>query len=287
MAELLHDPNVRFSPLNNTKFSFYHSRASERLDDITCVFLRMIESRNVLRVLDAEKGRTRWDIHNKNREIKVDMECLYFLGQTFLDQVVFMSCCAVGDNHTTFSDLVRDLSSGKYKGHLTIAWEKNKALILWLFAQFTVFRNKFVAHQEEPIATSYSRGIDHDDFKLQSYSSDLWIDEGIELQKLNEILEAEPDQLKSKFSDLNWRRTHVQSFVQEMLNHIAEFSNHSQRMKIISCARQVGFYTPSFEVVASNLLRFPAEFLPNVIEHAKKHPQNIRIGPPLRPRADS
>lgn len=154
------DTDLKDSPEAKLVLHYHLSRVHDRLGDLELIYNRISTNSQLLRHLNTQLPNNFKKNSDLGRENRIDMETIFFIGTTFLDQIIFMIEAALRTDHSeNFNDLTYDLLQGR-NHPLKFLWPDLRLVMLKIFSQFSIYRNKFVAHQDVPIQYSYSSGVD-------------------------------------------------------------------------------------------------------------------------------
>jgi len=282
-------------------FFHYSSHAITRLKDCRCIVKRLFAGRRKLTELARQEELTRpknWPagkpypnevkkIMKEERELtecmKLDIESLYMFGMILLDQWALQSICignlALQKKHP-FNELVYYFDSGN-NDILAPIWDQLKEKILWLHYQLRFYRNKFVVHANRPWQRGTTMSVYGDDFNLFIPTPPGWIDDEKANQEITELIYLAPEHIQKASSDY-WEKKNPRRLIEILFDNIGNIEKKSDREKIASIFSTVGGSTPTFQILAGNLLEFVKLGTELLCDIAEQNLAYVDLGNPFK-----
>lgn len=275
---------------------FHHSGHSiQRLSDVHRITRRLVDGRQSLTKLIALEEAARPDdwpagvkyppevsdamtrTSGQVSDMRVDFESLYLFGQLLLDQwslqVLLVGAPDIKRDHP-FTRLVVGLDAGTAPDVADL-WERHRAEALWLFWHLRFYRNRFIAHASRPWQRGCTFGHVTDTFQLHTPSPPGWLDGDEKAKEVRELFGRMPRDLWGMSIDVT--ATSPQRLLEIMFGKIGEVADSTLRQEVGSLYGDLGGSTPTFQVVARNLLSFVTEATPTLTEIAVRRLDLIEL----------
>jgi len=286
-------------------FFNHTSHALSRIKDIEKIIHRMLNEVRTLAILSIEEQRLmpkNWpagipfpnnvqEVMKKSREVnslaQLDMESLYIFGQILLDQWSLLAI-AVGNiplkKVHPFVELVIYLEDNP-KNNLQSIWEKHSTIMLWLHYQVRFYRNRFIVHANRP----WQRGTTHtslgEEYNLFTPTPPGWLDDKKLDEDIKKLLPLTPPRIRDAKEDY-WEKERAGRIIEVLFEEIGSVTSKIDREKIAELFGKKGGSTPTFQIVAKNLLQFFSESLESLIKIAESNLVNIDLGKPSKTSDD-
>ena len=285
-------------------YGFFHhiSHAMERLADCHRVLRRLYSGSDPLMELAAlhyqpypggPSRRTRLreeEVHVIRQEdelsshMKQDFETLYIFGGILLDQWSLLAISVGGlplPRKHPFTELVRFFESGR-ASVLGPIWQGRKSQMLWLYYQLRFYRNRFVVHGNRPWQRGTTRATYGDEFRLHTPSPPGWLDDERLNEQIQNLIHLAPEAIRTAQED-NWERARPGALIERIFDNIGNIADLRDRERVAGLFGEKGGSTPSFQIIAKNLLEFVGDATRMLDEVARNNLAVIDIGGPPRP----
>ncbi len=290
-------------PSGSTALFPLNAKVWERMQNVKLLTARLIANRKLLTELAYQddqlrpRKRIRYGklpskrlqvVRNKEREaneqMKLDMESLFIFGNLLLEQWTYVIHYLIGETNLKerdFSKLVTTLQSKQNNGLLQPLWDNHYEDLIWLYYQLRAFRNIFIEHIKSPWQNGTSRETYGDSFRLATPSPVGWIDEVEIEKKIRKIAYLAPQWAKR--NPAVWNQNNIRQLLEVIFYHIDGVGDRGKQEKVWEVWRQVGGWTPSYDMIAFRLMRFMAQSLLTMTDVITQHPEVIAVGSaPLR-----
>lgn len=284
-------------PVPGALFSL-NAQVYERLRDVKIILTRLLANRKLLTELSlrddalSPKKRIRYgkspakrllSVRQKsqeaNEQMKLDMEALFIFGNTLLDQWTYVMLHLVGESNLKmqdFSKFVTTLQSRKDNGLLQPLWNNHHHDLIWLYYQLRNFRNVFIEHVKAPWQRGTLRQVYGEDFRLASPSPVDWIDNDEIERMIRKIAYLAPTWAKPQH--MTWNKNNIRQLLEIIFYHIDSIPDRASQEKVWAVWKQVGGWTPSYDMIASRLMNFMAQSAVTMLAIISQHPTSINIG---------
>lgn len=285
----------------NRPCSFFHytGLASERFGDCVLILERMEVQRVQLAGSDRKLELALKDfgessqgspypeniqeiMHTQDRltkGLKLDFESLYLFGMMLLDQWALVAKCVGGiaiQKRHPFNEVVQALEAGKGK-EIQSLWDTRTEQILWLFHNFRVFRNVFVAHSVEAWQRGNSRAVNGASFTMFIPSPPGHRGDEDSLNKeIYSLLHLAPTYIREASPDY-WERARPRRVLEILFDKIGTIPNREDRLKIEGLFRRCGGASPTYQTVGTRLLTFCEKGLKDLLNLLQKNTNNIDL----------
>ena len=289
----LKPPSGAYAFFNNTSY------ALSRVGDIKKIIHRMFNEVWALAFLSLKEQRAtpkNWPagvpypekvqlIMRKSGEVnglaQLDMECLYIFGQTLLDCWSLLAI-AIGNIQLKkihpFVELINYFEE-KPENSLKIIWEKFKPRMLWLHYQVRFYRNRFIIHANRPWQRGTTRTSFGEEYNLHIPTPPGWLDDKKLDEEIKSLLPLTPSRIKDA-SDGYWEKERPGRIIEVLFDIIGHIDKKEDREKIAELFGKKGGATPTFQIVAKNLLEFFWEATDMLNDIAAKNLSTIDLGRP-------
>lgn len=280
------------------EFFHYTGLMRERIMDCESILTRMDVRRRRLLLLDKqlhvmraktarivpgvplpEEMQVIMRTENKiSRELRMDFESLYLFGMMLLDQWALVAKCIAGISiakRHPFNEIVELYESSK-GGQLKTLLNNTAGQLLWLYHNFRVFRNVFVAHPVQSWQRGVTRGISGMDFRLFIPAPP---GHRIEKRTLNKEMES-MIRLVPQYIHIN--RNHGEhlnprEILQVLIEGIGAIPQKEDRLQIEGLYKRYGGSTPTYQTVGTKLIQFCAEGLKEFVDMLKGSPNTLNL----------
>jgi len=221
-----------------------------------------------------------------NGLMQLDFESLYIFGGILLDQWA-LQAIAVGNiplkkkgaqGLNPFIDLLLFLENGN-KSVLDSLWESLKSKMLWLHYHMRFYRNRFIVHANRPWQRGTTHGVYGENFNLHTPTPPGWIDDEKLDEEIKKLIRLAPERLQKAPED-HWERARPGALIERVFDNIGNIENKEDRKKVADIFGEKGGSTPTFQILAKNLLTFVAEGASILCDIAKNNLSNIDLGRP-------
>jgi hypothetical protein len=291
----LKPPSGAYAFFNHT------SHALSRVRDIEKIIQRMFDEVRSLAMLSIEENRTLpkeslagtqypesvQAIMKKSSEInglaQLDMESLYIFGQILLDQWSLLAI-AVNDAPLKkihpFVELLNYFETDS-NSSLKIIWDKYKNQMLWLHYQVRFYRNRFIIHANRPWQRGTTRLSYGEEYNLFTPTPPGWLDDKKLDEEIKALLPLAPSRIKDADDDY-WEKASPGRIIEVLFNDIGNISKSEDRDKIAELFGKKGGSTPTFQVIAKNILEFFSGATDTLNDIAKGNLSRIDLGKPSK-----
>ncbi len=222
------------------------------------------------------------------RYMKQDLETLYLFGGIMLDQWALLAFYVAGVIRPEkryghpFRDLVIEFEKEKEVRTFPIAriypiWTRLKSQMLWLYYQIRFYRNKFIVHSDRPWQRGTGRSVFGEDFNLWIPTPPGWLDDIRIDDEIEQLLYLAPKHIREAPNG-HWEKTRPRALIERIFNGIGDIEKKVDRKNVARLFSKVGGSTPSFQIVAENLLQFLCSALEQLNNIAKTDLGSVNIG---------
>lgn len=214
---------------------------------------------------------------------QLDMESLYIFGQTLLDQWSLIAI-AVGNlplkKIHPFVELVNYLNDNP-SNSLDQIWKNRRAQMLWLHYQVRFYRNRFIVHANRPWQRGTTRTSLGETYSLFIPTPPGWLDDKKLDEEIMLLLPLTPPRIRGARADY-WEKSHPGRIIEVLFEDIGNINKKEDREKIAELFGKKGGSTPTFQVIASNLLEFIHEGTIILNDIAKNNLSSVDLGKPSK-----
>ena len=289
-----------FKPPPGAYAFFNHiAHALSRVSDLKKILDRLFLEVHSLVVLHAQQQKSLpkdWpcgvpfpesvqEIYKKHDQVnglaQLDSESLYIFGQILLDQWSLLAI-AVGNiplkKVHPFVELVNYLEANP-DNLLKPIWDEYSNQMFWLHFQVRFYRNRFIVHANRPWQRGTTRSVWVEEYNLHTPTPPGWLDDSQLDSDIKALLPLAPARIRDAQDDY-WEKTHAGRLIEVLFQDIGNIDKKSDREKIAELFGKKGGSTPTFQIVAKNLLEFVhgSTSLLNTI--AKNNLANVDLGMP-------
>lgn len=217
-----------------------------------------------------------------NGYMQLDLESFYIFGGILLDQwsiqVIAVGNLPLKKRHP-FVELV-DFLEKTPNNVLDPVWTVLKKEMLWLYYQLRFYRNRFIVHANRPWQRGTTRSVYGEDYNLHTPTPPGWIDDKAIDKEIKKLIYLAPENIQ-KARDDYWEKARPGALLERIFDNIGNIKNKGDREKVAELYGEKGGSTPSFQIVAKNLLHFVAEGTTLLCSIAKDNLSNINLGKPF------
>lgn len=284
----------------------HHSHLIERIKDMKNVLRRLGLNKKELTDLAIKENSLKpykiipgkplpkpvQKLHQRSQHLtelmKLDMESLYVFGNLLLDQWAHVIAYLLGVANPelfNFQQLYEIMSSNGDKGVLNAVWDKHHPDIYWLYYQIRSYRNIFIEHVRRPWQRGNTMSVYGDDFNLFIPTPPGWLDDKDVAKQIKSIGYLAPEELK-RMPDDYWEKKSLKRTLELTFNSIDRIPKKIDREKVWDIWKEVGGSTPSYDVIASRLVRFMHDSPNTVIDIISANPDLINLGAPVKKKQE-
>lgn len=286
-------------PAGPYAFFNHNSHALHRLEDCRKILNRLYRQRYLLVELAVKRDRIEpkdWPAgtpypdnvqqamkqeHKINGLTQLDMESFYIFGGILLDQWAIQAMCVANlslRRKHPFIELLNFFEDGN-NSLLDEIWDKLKKEMLWLHYQLRFYRNRFIVHANRPWQRGTTRSVYGEDYNLHTPTPPGWIDDKKIDEEIKTLIHLAPDRIQNVRDDY-WEKNRPGALIERIFDNIGNIERKEDREKVARIFAQKGGSTPTFQVLAKNLLFFITESMAILYDLAKSNLNNINLGRP-------
>lgn len=287
------------NPKRPCSFFHYTGLTRERLANCISILERMDSQRVRLNSLDRRLDRAHQELgewpagtpYPENIQLimraegklenalKLDFETLYLFGMMLLDQWALIAKCVGGltiPKVHPFNEVVQVLEAGNGPA-LQPHWTARSEQFLWLFHNFRVFRNVFVAHSVEAWQRGTSRAVHGMTFTMFMPSPpEHRRDEEATNQEINGLLHLAPAHIRNAPEDY-WERARPARLLEVLFDNIGNIPTRDDRLKVEKLFKRRGGSTPTYQTVGARLLNFCENGLKDLLDLMQGNPDSLNL----------
>lgn len=258
-------------------YAFFHhvAHALSRVNDLKKILDRLFSEVHSLVFLHAQQEKClpkNWpsgvpfpesvqEIHRRHDRVnglaQLDSESLYIFGQILLDQwsllAIAVANIPVKKVHP-FVELIAYLEENP-DCLLKPIWDKYSSRMLWLHFQVRFYRNRFIVHANRPWQRGTTRSVWGEEYNLHTPTPPGWLDDKKLDSEIRELLPLTPPRIRDAQDDY-WEKARAGRIIEVLFQDIGSISRKADREKIAELFGKKGGSTPTFQVIAKNLLEF-------------------------------
>ncbi len=165
------------------------------------------------------------------------------------------------------------------KKYRKIIWDKLGNQMLWLHYQVRFYRNRFIVHANRPWQRGTTRTSLGEEYELFIPTPPGWLDDKKLDEEIKALLPLTPPRIRDADDDY-WEKARPGRIIEVLFDDIGHIAKREDREKIAELFGKKGGSTPTFQIVAKNLLEFFSEATEILNNIAKDNLLRIDLGRP-------
>lgn len=214
---------------------------------------------------------------------QLDVESLYIFGQILLDQWSLLAI-AVGNLSLKgvhpFRELINYFEDNP-DGILKPLWDEYKSRMLWLYYQVRFYRNRFIIHANRPWQRGTTRSSFGEEYNLFIPTPPGWLDDKKLDEEIKTLLPLTPPRIRDARDDY-WEKARPGRIIEVLFDDIGNIRDKKDREKIAELFGKKGGSTPTFQVVAKEMLEFFSGATNMLNDIAENNLSSINLGKPAK-----
>jgi len=219
--------------------------------------------------------------HEINGLTQLDMESFYIFGGILLDQWAIQAISVANISLKKIHPFIELLNFFENENNslLDEIWDKLRKEMLWLHYQLRFYRNRFIVYANRPWQRGTTRSVYGEDYNLHTPTPPGWIDDKKIDEEIKALIHLAPNRIQNA-SDDYWEKNRPGALIERIFDNIGNIEKKEDREKVAKIFAQKGGSTPTFQILAKNLLFFVAESMAMLCELAKNNLNTINLGSP-------